>query len=375
MAQNEKLHRTANFAPGPAVLPEEVLLECQKELLDYHGLGYGVMEMSHRSKEFDDIWNGAVKDIKELLNIPDNYQIFFLQGGATTQFSSIPLNFNLTNNGKVADYVVTGNWSNAAYKEAQRFGKVNLVVNTMSDKPEATRIPPLDEWKLSDDACYLHLCVNETVHGVTMREFPQVKCPIVADFSSCFMSEPIDVKKFDVIYAGAQKNIGPAGVTVVIVKNDILGNADPKTPILMDWQTHVKDIMLNTPPCFAVYVMALIFKWLKKRGGLEKVKEYNEKKAKLIYDVIEEDDFYICPVDKPVRSIMNLRFFCKQGADMDNKFVKEAAKLELLNLKGYRTIGGIRASLYNAQTIENCEKLAKFMREFRKSNQNKTAKM
>jgi len=368
--ETTKLHRTANFSAGPSCLPTEVLLEVQKEVLDYHGIGYGVMEMSHRSKEFEDIWNGAVKDIKELLDIPDNYHIFFLQGGATTQFSSIPLNFNLANSNKVADYVVTGNWSHAAYKEACRYGKVNLAVNTMADKPECTKIPPIKDWKLSEDACYLHVCVNETVHGVTMREFPDVKCPIVADFSSGFMSEPIDVKKFAVIYGGAQKNIGPAGVTVVIVRKDILEiKPDPKTPLLLTWQLHATDLMYNTPPCFAVYVMALVFKWLKARGGLKKTKEYNEAKAKLIYDVIDEDDFYICPVEKPVRSIMNLRFACKQG--IDNKFLTDAAKLELLNLKGYRTVGGIRASLYNAQTIENCQKLAEFMKTFRSQNKAK----
>jgi len=252
--------RIPNFSAGPACLPLPVLEECARDLINYKGSGTSVLEMSHRSKWYDDIWNQARADLTKLLNLPDSYEIFFFQGGATTQFSAIPLNFNLRNSDKPADYIVTGQWSMKAMKEAKRYGKVNVAVDT-ADSTYST-VPPLKDWKLSKDALYLHLCVNETVHGVTMQEFPKVNCPIVADYSSCFMSEPIDVTKFDVIYAGAQKNIGPAGVTVVIAKKELLGKADPLCPGLMNWDTWKDNKIVNTPACYPIYVMGLVFKWL-----------------------------------------------------------------------------------------------------------------
>ncbi|ETO19219.1 phosphoserine aminotransferase [Reticulomyxa filosa] len=367
MAENEKkTERVANFSAGPAVLPEEVLLEAQKDLFSYKGKGLSVLEMSHRSKEFEQIWNDARADIIELLNkyqrekkitidpkkyrkIPKNYKVLFLQGGGTLQFSAVPLNFNLANSNKPADYVVTGQWSKKACEEAKRFGNVNVVCNTTKTNPPCVNVPPLKEWKLSEDALYLHVCINETVHGVMMHEIPEVKCPIVADFSSCFMSEPIDVSNY--------------------CPRRILGKADPKCPIYCDWKTEATTDMYNTPPCFSAYIMGLVFKWLKNTiGGLEKMHELNLKKAKVVYDVVDEDDFYHAPVEKRNRSLMNIRFHLKGGEQMDALFVKEATALGLQNLKGYRDLGGIRVSTYNAQPYENCVKVAKFMRDFRKQH-------
>jgi len=348
-----------------------VVLEAQKDLFNYKGKGLSVLEMSHRSKEFEQIWNEARADIIELLKIPKNYKVLFVQGGGTLQFASIPLNFNLSNSKKPADYVVTGQWSKNAYEEAIRFGNVNLVCDTTKTNPPCVNVPPLKEWKLSEDALYLHLCINETVHGVMMNDIPNVKCPIVADYSSCLMSSSIDVSKFAVIYAAAQKNIGPAGVTVVIVREDIIGKADPKCPMYCDWKTEATFDMFNTPPCFSIYIMGLVCKWLKYTiGGLDKMYELNVKKAKIIYDILDEDkdDFYFAPVEKRNRSLMNIRFNLKGGEKMDALFVKEAAALDMHNLKGFQNLGGIRISIYNAQPIENCQKIAQFMRDFRKQH-------
>lgn len=372
--------RVANFSAGPSVLPEEVLIKCQKDLLSFEGCGQSVMEMSHRSSYFTKIYNEAEADLREIGGIPDNYHIFMLQGGATLQFSSIPLNFNIEENEIAPQYIITGGWSDKAYKEAIKYNpKTECLYNsTKSDPPccSAPKCSDSEEIKINEDAPYLYICVNETVHGVTMRDLPKTKkVPIVADYSSCFLSEPIPWKEcnFGIIYAGAQKNIGPAGLTIAIVRDDLIGNANKKCPILLDYATWKKKAIYNTPPCWSIYVMGLVMKWLKNTiGGLDKMKEINDKKAKIIYDVMfEEDnkDFYLCPVDQSVRSIMNVRFRIKNDSDLEKKFIEEAEKQDMFNLKGHRSLGGCRASIYNAQPTANCEKLAKFMREFRKNNQ------
>jgi phosphoserine aminotransferase len=365
------LRSVCNFSAGPSALPESVLLEAQRELFDFKGAGLSVMEMSHRSKVFDDIWQEARSDLRELLNIPPNYQIMFLQGGATMQFSAIPLNLNLRNQpDKVADYVVTGVWSSKAAKEAKKYGRVNIAADESESK--FTGVTPASEWKLSgDDAAYLYICVNETVHGVLIDDskLPDVKCPIIADYSSCFMSAPIDISKFGIVYAGAQKNIGPAGVTVVIVRDDLIGKADPLTPMYFDY-AKADGGMMNTPPCWSAYVMGLVLKWLKNDvGGLEGMAKINVQKAKELYDAIEgSDGYYIAPVAKDCRSLMNVRFSIKSGADAEKKFLAEAAKGGFQNLKGHRSLGGLRASIYNAQPLANIRKLIAFMADFQKAN-------
>merc|ERR1719384_1748335 len=348
-------------------------------MLSFEGCGQSVMEMSHRSSHFMKIYNEAEANLRAIAGVPDNYHIFMLQGGATMQFSAIPLNFNISDSAVPAQYIVTGGWSDKAFKEALKYNeKTECLYNTMKSDPPCTSTPKFDgdDIKINEDAPYLYLCVNETVHGVMMNKLPRTKkCPVIADYSSCFLSEPIPWKQcnFGIVYAGAQKNCAPAGLTVVIVRDDLIGNANKQCPVLLDYATWKKKPIYNTPPCWSIYVMGLVMKWLKNTiGGLEKMKEINDQKAKLIYDVINEEQnkgFYLSPVNAESRSLMNVRFRIKNDDTLEKKFIAEAEKLDMFNLKGHRSLGGCRASIYNAQPPQNCMKLAQFMREFRKQNQ------
>ena len=356
--------RVYNFAAGPANLPEEVLKEAAEEMLDYKGTGMSVMEMSHRSKAFDAIIKEAEQDLRDLYGISDDYAVMFLQGGASTQFAAIPM--NLMKSGK-ADYIVTGNWSNKAYKEAQMYGDINLVANT-KDK-NYTYIPDLDSLKYSDDADYLYVCWNETIHGTTYRQIPPTKANIVADVSSCFLSEPMDISKFGVVYGGAQKNIGPAGVVVAIVRKDLISDeVMAGTPTMLKWKTQMEnDSMYNTPPCYAIYICGKVFKWIKSIGGLEAMKERNEKKAAILYDFLDKSEMFKSTVEKKDRSLMNVPFVTGDDA-LDKEFIAAATAAGLVELKGHRSVGGMRASIYNAMPIEGVEKLVAFMEEFEKAH-------
>ena len=356
--------RVYNFAAGPANLPEEVLKEAAEEMLDYKGTGMSVMEMSHRSKAFDAIIKEAEQDLRDLYGISDDYAVMFLQGGASTQFAAIPM--NLMKSGK-ADYIVTGNWSNKAYKEAQMYGDINLVANT-KDK-NYTYIPDLDSLKYSDDADYLYVCWNETIHGTTYRQIPPTKANIVADVSSCFLSEPMDISKFGVVYGGAQKNIGPAGVVVAIVRKDLISDeVMAGTPTMLTWKTQMEnDSMYNTPPCYAIYICGKVFKWIKSIGGLEAMKERNEKKAAILYDFLDKSEMFKSTVEKKDRSLMNVPFVTGDDA-LDKEFIAAATAAGLVELKGHRSVGGMRASIYNAMPIEGVEKLVAFMEEFEKAH-------
>mmetsp|Transcript_22286 Transcript_22286/g.27450 ORF Transcript_22286/g.27450 Transcript_22286/m.27450 type:complete len:421 (+) Transcript_22286:45-1307(+) len=365
-------YRVINFSAGPSQLPVKVLTKVQKELLNYNNSGQSVMEMSHRSQEFTEIYNNAEKNLRELLNIPDNYSVFFVQGGATSVSSMIPLNFNIRNTGKSADFVITGVWSAKAAKEAQKYGNVNILCDTTKDDIPCTNIPDYNEWKVNDDSAYLHICINETVHGVQFHDLSfldDIKIPIVADYSSCFMSEPINVNKFDIIYAGAQKNVGPAGVTILIIKNKYIGNADPLTPILYNFETYKKKSIPNTPPTWSIYVMSEYFKYIKDdMQGLKNMRNINTSKAALIYNEIDSDNFYNSPVNKNVRSIMNVRFNLN-STNLEKTFIDDAKLNGFINIKGYRTLGGIRVSIYNAQTLNSVKKFVNFMKQFRKKHQ------
>ena len=356
--------RVYNFAAGPANLPEEVLKEAAEEMLDYKGTGMSVMEMSHRSKAFDAIIKEAEQDLRDLYGISDDYAVMFLQGGASTQFAAIPM--NLMKSGK-ADYIVTGNWSNKAYKEAQMYGDINLVANT-KDK-NYTYIPDLDSLKYSDDADYLYVCWNETIHGTTYRQIPPTKANIVADVSSCFLSEPMDISKFGVVYGGAQKNSGPAGVVVAIVRKDLISDeVMAGTPTMLKWKTQMEnDSMYNTPPCYAIYICGKVFKWIKSIGGLEAMKERNEKKAAILYDFLDKSEMFKSTVEKKDRSLMNVPFVTGDDA-LDKEFIAAATAAGLVELKGHRSVGGMRASIYNAMPIEGVEKLVAFMEEFEKAH-------
>ncbi|MDD6785637.1 MAG: 3-phosphoserine/phosphohydroxythreonine transaminase [Eggerthellales bacterium] len=356
--------RVYNFAAGPANLPEEVLKEAAEEMLDYKGTGMSVMEMSHRSKAFDAIIKEAEQDLRDLYGISDDYAVMFLQGGASTQFAAIPM--NLMKSGK-ADYIVTGNWSNKAYKEAQMYGDITLVANT-KDK-NYTYIPDLDSLEYSDDADYLYVCWNETIHGTTYRQIPPTKANIVADVSSCFLSEPMDISKFGVVYGGAQKNIGPAGVVVAIVRKDLISDeVMAGTPTMLKWKTQMEnDSMYNTPPCYAIYICGKVFKWIKSIGGLEAMKERNEKKAAILYDFLDKSEMFKSTVEKKDRSLMNVPFVTGDDA-LDKEFIAAATAAGLVELKGHRSVGGMRASIYNAMPIEGVEKLVAFMEEFEKAH-------
>ena len=354
-----------NFSAGPAVLPEEVLKEAAAEMLDYNGTGMSVMEMSHRSKAFEEIITAAEQDLRDLMNIPDNYKVLFLQGGASQQFAMIPM--NLMKN-KVADYIVTGQWAKKAWQEAQKYGKANTIA-TSEDKT-FSYIPDCSDLPISEDADYVYICENNTIYGTKFKKLPNTKGKdLVADVSSCFLSEPVDVSKYAIINGGVQKNIGPAGMVIAIVRDDLItDDVLPGTPTMMKYKTHADaNSLYNTPNCYCIYICGKVFKWLKKQGGLEAMKERNEKKAKILYDYLDESKLFKGTVEKASRSLMNVPFVTGDP-DLDAKFVKEAKEAGLENLKGHRTVGGMRASIYNAMPIEGVEKLVEFMKKFEKEN-------
>ena len=359
------MKRVYNFSAGPAVLPEEVLREAADEMLDYKGTGMSVMEMSHRSKAYDTIIKEAEADLRDLMKIPDNYKVLFLQGGASQQFAMIPM--NLMKN-KVADYIVTGQWAKKAYQEAQIYGKANKIAS--SEDETFSYIPDCSDLPISEDADYVYICENNTIYGTKFKTLPDTKGkPLVADVSSCFLSEPVDVTKYGVIYGGVQKNIGPAGVVIVIIREYLITeDVLPGTPTMLRYKIHADNASLyNTPPAYGIYICGKVFKWLKKKGGLEAMKEYNEKKAKILYDFLDESKMFRGTVRKEDRSLMNVPFVTGDG-DLDAKFVKEAKEAGFENLKGHRSVGGMRASIYNAMPMEGVEKLVEFMRKFEAEN-------
>ena len=351
-----------NFSAGPAVLPKEVLQQAQTELLDWHGSGMSVMEMSHRGKEYMGIQAQAEADLRELMGIPVNYKVLFLQGGASLQFAMVPL--NLLRGMLSADYVNTGEWSKKAINEAKKFSHVNVAA-TNADR-NGTYVPKFDTWKLDKDAAYVHYTPNETIGGVEFNWVPDTGLvPLVADMSSCILSRPVEVSKFGLIYAGAQKNIGPAGLTIVIVRDDLVGLADPRLPALLDYKTHAdNDSMYNTPPTYGIYIAGLVFQMLKRKGGIAEMEKTNIAKAELLYDAIDASNgFYNCPVTASDRSRMNVPFTLKD-AGLDGEFIKQADARGLLQLKGHRSVGGMRASIYNAMPLEGVQALVAFMNEF-----------
>ncbi|GAB3251113.1 3-phosphoserine/phosphohydroxythreonine transaminase [Chitinimonas naiadis] len=356
-----------NFSAGPAVLPREVLLEVQKELLDWHGSGMSVMEMSHRGKEFMQIAAEAEEDLRAVMGIPKNYKVLFLQGGATTQFAMVPM--NLIRGRSSIDFVDTGHWSKLAMKEARKFGVATHVVASAEDR-NYTYVPAEADWQRDANAAYLHYTSNETLGGVEFPFIPSTgDTPLVCDMSSNFLSRPVDVSKFGLIYGGAQKNIGPAGLTIVIVRDDLLGQVLPGTPTMFDYKIQAEgDSMYNTPPTFAIYVAGLVFKWMQRQGGLKAIEQRNIEKAALLYETIETSGgFYHCPVDKPFRSRMNVPFKLAD-ANLDEAFIKEAKARNLLQLKGHRVTGGMRASIYNAMPLEGVKALTGFMQDFARHN-------
>ena len=357
--------RVYNFSAGPAVLPEEVLQEAADEMLDYRGTGMSVMEMSHRSKAYDTIIKEAEADLRELMNIPDNYKVLFLQGGASQQFAMIPM--NLMKN-RVADYIVTGQWAKKAYQEASLYGKANKIAS--SEDKTFSYIPDCSDLPISEDADYVYICENNTIYGTKFKTLPNTKGkPLVADVSSCFLSEPVDVTKYGVIYGGVQKNIGPAGVVIVIIREDLITeDVLPGTPTMLRYKIHADaDSLYNTPPAYGIYICGKVFKWLKKMGGLEAMKERNEKKAKILYDYLDESKLFKGTVRKEDRSLMNVPFITG-NEELDAKFVKEAKEAGFENLKGHRTVGGMRASIYNAMPYEGVESLVTFMKKFEEEN-------
>ena len=359
------MHRVYNFSAGPAVLPEEVLREAADEMLDYQGTGMSVMEMSHRSAAFDEIIKTAEQDLRDLMGIPDNYKVLFLQGGASQQFAAVPM--NLMKNG-VADYIVTGQWAKKAYQEAQKYGKAVKVAS--SEDETFSYIPDCSDLPIDDDADYVYICENNTIYGTKYKKLPNTKGkPLVADVSSCFLSEPIDVKQYGVIYGGVQKNIGPAGVVIVIIREDLITeDVLPGTPTMLKYKIHADaQSLYNTPPAYGIYICGKVFKWLKKMGGLEEMQRRNIEKAKILYDFLDESKLFKGTVRKEDRSLMNVPFVTGDK-DMDAKFVKEATEAGFVNLKGHRTVGGMRASIYNAMPKEGVEKLVEFMKKFEKEN-------
>ncbi|MBQ9428239.1 MAG: 3-phosphoserine/phosphohydroxythreonine transaminase [Clostridia bacterium] len=360
------MNRVYNFSAGPSMLPLPVLEEAQRQLLCYGDSGMSVMEMSHRSADYDAIIKAAEADLRALVQIPDDYAVLFLQGGASTQFAAVPLNL-MNKNGK-ADYIVSGEFSGKAFKEAQKYGDVRLAAS--SEDVKFSRIPKTTRESFRPDADYVHICFNNTIYGTKFHEIPDTgDIPLVADMSSCILSEPVDVTKFALIYAGAQKNVAPAGLTIVIVRRDLLGNARPETPTMLNYQIMADSgSMYNTPPCYPIYVAGLVFKWIRDTvGGLDRMKLYNEKKAAILYDYLDSQSYYIAPVEKDSRSMMNVTFVTGD-ADLDKKFALEAAAAGLKSLKGHRIVGGMRASIYNAMPIEGVEKLVAFMKDFAEKN-------
>lgn len=360
------MSRVYNFSAGPSMLPEKVLKTAAEEMLDYKGSGQSVMEMSHRSKEYQAIIDETEALLREVMNIPEDYYVLFLQGGASSQFAMVPL--NLMNKSKKADYVITGQWANKAYKEAARYGNANVVASS-ADKT-FTYIPKLDPSTFTKDADYFHICMNNTIYGTKYHTLPETgNVPLVADISSCICSEPIDVTKFGVLYAGAQKNLAPAGLTIVIIRKDLVGNANEITPTMFNYKTHADNgSMFNTPPCYTIYVCGLVLKWIKSEfGNLENLKAHNEKKAKILYDYLDNSKLFRGTVVKEDRSLMNIPFVTDDD-ELDAKFVAEAKKAGFVNIKGHRTVGGMRASIYNAMPIEGVQRLVEFMKKFEQEN-------
>lgn len=359
------MSRVYNFSAGPAVLPESVLKSAAEEMLDYNGTGMSVMEMSHRSKAYQEIIETAEADLRELMHIPDNYKVLFLQGGASQQFAMIPM--NLMKN-KVADYIVTGQWAKKAYQEASKYGTANKIAS--SEDKTFSYIPDCSDLPVSEDADYVYICENNTIYGTKFKELPNTKGKtLVSDVSSCFLSEPVDVSKYGIIYGGVQKNIGPAGVVIVIIREDLItDDVLEYTPTMLKYKTHADaGSLYNTPPAYGIYICGKVFKWIKEMGGLEAMKERNEEKAKILYDFLDESKLFKGTVEKKDRSLMNVPFVTGD-ADLDAKFVKEAKEAGLENLKGHRSVGGMRASIYNAMPKEGVQALVAFMKKFEEEN-------
>ena len=359
------VNRVYNFSAGPAMLPEEVLKEAASEMMDYRGCGMSVMEMSHRSQVFDDIIHEAEQDLRDLLQIPDNYKVLFLQGGASQQFAMIPM--NLMKHG-VADYIVTGQWAKKAYQEAQKYGKANKIAS--SEDKTFSYIPDCSDLPISPDADYVYICKNNTIYGTKFQTLPNTKGKtLVADVSSCFLSEPEDVTKYGILYGGVQKNIGPAGMVISIIRDDLITDDVPSyVPTMLKFKTHADaGSLYNTPNCYCIYMCGKVFKWIKKMGGLSAMKERNEAKAKLLYDYLDESRLFHGTVVKEDRSLMNVPFVTGDK-DLDAKFVKAAEEAGFVNLKGHRTVGGMRASIYNAMPVEGVQELVEFMKDFEKEN-------
>lgn len=359
------MDRVFNFSAGPSCLPLEVLQQAQTDLINYKGCGMSVMEMSHRSRDFEEIIQTAESDLRDLMNIPDNYKVLFLQGGGTLQFSMVPL--NLLRNTKKADYIVTGQWAKKAAKEAQKFGDIRIAATSEPDV--YTYIPKLGREDFREDADYVYITTNNTIYGSRYNYIPDTGNVILAaDQSSNFLSEVYNVEDFGLIFAGAQKNVGPAGVTIVIVREDLIGHCPEDAPIYLDYKTHAdKGSMYNTPPCFSIYMAGLTFQWIRKQGGVPAIQKHNEEQASLLYDFIDNSSFYNCPVAFEDRSLMNV-VFVTGDQDLDKKFVAEAKTQGLVNLAGHRTVGGIRASIYNAMPDEGVQKLISFMKKFETEN-------
>lgn len=359
------MSRVYNFSAGPAVLPEEVLQEAADEMLDYRGCGMSVMEMSHRSKVYDDIIKEAEADLRDLMNIPDNYKVLFLQGGASQQFAAVPM--NLMKN-KKAGYIITGQWAKKAAAEAKKYGEV-VELASSADKT-FTYIPDCSDLPITDDMDYVYICENNTIYGTKYKTLPNTKgVDLVADVSSCFLSEPIDVSKYAVVYGGVQKNVGPAGVVIVIIREDLIrDDVMPFTPTMLKYKTQAdKDSLYNTPPCYNIYICGKVFKWLKKMGGLTEIQKRNEEKAKILYDFLDQSKMFKGTVEAKDRSLMNVPFVIGDK-ELEAKFVKEAEANGLVNLKGHRTVGGMRASIYNAMPKAGVEKLVEFMKKFEAEN-------
>ena len=359
------MSRVYNFSAGPAVLPEEVLREAAEEMMDYKGCGMSVMEMSHRSKVYDQIIKEAEADLRDIMNIPDNYKVLFLQGGASLQFAAVPM--NLMKN-KKAGYIVTGQWAKKAYQEAKIYGEA-VELASSADKT-FSYIPDCSDLAITEDMDYVYICENNTIYGTKFKELPNTKgVDLVSDVSSCFLSEPVDVSKYAVIYGGVQKNIGPAGVVIAIVREDLItDDVLPGTPTMMKYKTQAdNDSLYNTPPCYGIYICGKVFKWIKKMGGLEVMKQMNEEKAKILYDFLDQSEMFKATVAPEDRSLMNVPFVTGD-ADLDAKFVKESKAAGFENLKGHRSVGGMRASIYNAMPKEGVEKLVEFMKKFEEEN-------
>ena len=358
--------RVYNFSAGPSMLPEAVLEKAAAEMLDYEGSGQSVMEMSHRSKVYQSIIDKTEALLREIMNIPDNYKVLFLQGGASSQFAMVPMNL-MTGSGK-ADYIITGQWAKKAYKEAARYGKARAVAS--SEDKTFSYIPKVAKEDLDPEADYVHICMNNTIYGTVYHDLPDTgDVPLVADISSCILSKPIDVSKFGILYAGAQKNMAPSGVTVVIIREDLIGKAMDITPTMFNYQTHADNgSMFNTPPCYTIYVMKLVLEWIKNEvGGLEQMQAINEKKAAMLYDFLDNSKLFKGTVVAEDRSLMNVPFVTG-NEELDAKFVKESTAAGFVNLKGHRSVGGMRASIYNAMPVEGVEKLVAFMQKFEEEN-------